>query len=73
MYGILLVNGTCMDRYVLMGQSQPLIRDVGTGNLLVASAILFCGLTFTGIYNLAKSSESTFLSTFKFLAVKILS
>ena len=38
----------------------------GAGNLLVAAAILFCGLTFTGISNLAKLlnlvmfSESTF-------------
>ena len=51
---------------VLSWQSQPLIRDVGSGNLLVAAAILFCGLTFTGISNLAKLlnlamfSESTF-------------
>ena len=27
---------------------------MGAGNLLVAAAILFCGLTFTGISNLAK-------------------
>ena len=59
-------NGTCLDGHVLTWQSQPLIRDVGAGNLLVARAILFCGLTFTGISNLAKLlnltmfSESTF-------------
>ena len=40
--------------HVLSWQSQPLIRGVGAGNLLVAAAILFCGLTFTGISNLAK-------------------
>ena len=63
---LLLVNGTCPDGHVLSWQSQPLIRDVGAGNLLVAAAILFCGLTFTGISNLAKLlnlvmfSESTF-------------
>ena len=61
-----MVNGTCPDGHVLSWQSQPLIRDVGAGNLLVATAILFCGLTFTGISNLAKLldlamfSESTF-------------
>ena len=49
-----MVNGTCPDGHVLSWQSQPLIRDVGAGNLLVAAAILFCGLTFTGISNLAK-------------------
>ena len=63
---LLLVNGTCPDGHVLSWQSQPLIRDVGAGNLLVAAAILFYGLTFTGISNLAKLlnlvmfSESTF-------------
>ena len=40
-----MINGTCPDAYVLNWQSQPLIKDVGTGNLLVAAAILFCGLT----------------------------
>ena len=61
-----MVNGTCPDGHVLNWQSQPLIRDMGAGNLLVAAAILFCGLTFTGISNLAKLlnlamfSESTF-------------
>ena len=48
---LLLVNGTCPDGHVLSWQSQPLIRDVGAGNLLVAAAILFCGLAFTGISN----------------------
>ena len=63
---LLMVNGTCPDGHVLNLQSQPLIRDMGAGNLLVAAAILFCGLTFTGISNLAKLlnlemfSESTF-------------
>ena len=39
---------------------------MGAGNLMVAAAILFCGLTFTGISNLAKLlnlamfSESSF-------------
>jgi len=51
---------------VLKWQSQPLVRNISTGNLLVAAGILFCGLTLTGISNLAKLlnlamfSESTF-------------
>ena len=63
---LLVVNGTCPDGHVLTWQSQPLIRDVGAGNLLVAAAVLLCGLTFTGISNFAKLlnlamfSESTF-------------
>ena len=46
-----MVNGTCPDGHVLNWQSQPLVRDMGAGNLMVAAAILFCGLTFTGISN----------------------
>ena len=60
---LLIVNDTCPDGHVLSWQFQPLIRDVGAGNLLVAAAILFFGLTFTGIsklLNLAMFSESTF-------------
>ena len=51
---LLVVNGTCPDGHALNWQSQPLVRDLGAGNLMVAAAILFCGLTFTGISNLAK-------------------
>ena len=63
---LLVVNGTFPDGHVLNWQSQPLVRDMGAGNLMVAIAILFCGLTFTGISNLAKLlnlamfSESSF-------------
>ena len=63
---LLVVKGICPDGHELSWQSQPLINDMGAGNLLVAAAILFCGLTFTGISNLAKLlnlamfSESTF-------------
>ena len=51
---------------MLNWESQPFLKDMGAGNLLVAAAILFCGLTFTSIPNLAKLlnlamfSESTF-------------
>jgi len=51
---LLMVTGTCPDGHVLKWQSQPFIRDISAGNLLVAAATLFCGLTFTGISNLAK-------------------
>ena len=51
---LLVVHGTCPDRHVLNWQSQPLVRDMGAGNLMVAAAILFCDLIFTGISNLAK-------------------
>ena len=49
-----MVNGTFPDGHVLNWHSQPLMRDMSAGNLLVSAAILFCGLTFTGISNLAK-------------------
>ena len=63
---LLVVHGTCPDEHVLNWQSQPLVRDMGAGNLMVTVVILFCGLTFTGISNLAKLlnlamfSESSF-------------
>ena len=63
---LLVVYGTCPDGHVLNWHSQPLVRDMGAGNLMVAAAILFCSLTFTGISNLAKLlnlemfSESSF-------------
>ena len=44
-----MVNGTCPDGHVLNWQSQPLVRDMGAGNLLLARVILLCGLTFTNI------------------------
>ena len=51
-----MVNGSCPDGHVLNWQSQPLVRGMGAGNLCTCShsKILFCGLTFTGISNLAK-------------------
>ena len=48
---LLVVNGTCPD--VLHWQSQPMVRGMAAGNLLLSAAILLCGLTFTGIANLA--------------------
>ena len=51
-----------VDKHVLNWQSLPLIRAMGAGNLLVTVAILFCGLTFTGISNLAKLLNLAMLS-----------
>ena len=48
-----MVNGVCPHGHVLHWQSQPMIRDMAAGNLLLSAAILLCGLTFTGIANLA--------------------
>ena len=48
---LLVVHGTCPDGHVLNWQSQPLVRDIGAGNLMVSAAILFCGLNFTSISN----------------------
>ena len=50
---LLVVNGICPDGLVLHWQSQPMVSDMAAGNLLLSAAILFCGLTFTGIANLA--------------------
>ena len=50
---LLVVNGICPDGHVLHWQSQPMVRVMAAGNLLLSAAILLCGLTFTGIANLA--------------------
>ena len=50
---MLVVSGTCPDGHVLKWQSQPMIKGMAVGNLLLSAAILLCGLTFTGIANLA--------------------
>ena len=42
-----------MGMYVLHWQSQPMLRGMAAGNLLLSAAILFCSLTFTSIDNLA--------------------
>ena len=63
---LLTVKGTCTEGHVLNWQSQPLVKDMGAGNLLLSAAILFCGLTFTRVadmaqlLNLAIFSESYF-------------
>jgi len=50
---MLVVDGTCPDGYVQHWQSQPTVNCTPAGNLLLAAAILLCGLTFTNITNLA--------------------
>ena len=49
----LVVNGVCPDGHALHWQSQPMVRGMAAGNLLLSAAILLCGLTFTSIANLA--------------------
>ena len=50
---MLVVSGTCPVGHVLKRQSQPMIKGMVAGNLLLFAAILLCGLTFIGIANLA--------------------
>ena len=50
---LLVVNGIFPDGHVLHWQSQPMVRGMTAGNLLLSAAILLCGLIFTGIANLA--------------------
>ena len=56
-----MVNGTCPDGHVLHWQSQPLLKGMAAGNLLLSTAILFCGLTFTSIANLADVFNLAFI------------
>ena len=51
--GKLLVVGVCADGHILHWQSQPMVKGMAVGNLLLPTAILLCGLTFTSIANLA--------------------
>ena len=39
-----------------------MVRGVGAGNLLLSAVILLCGLTFTGIANLADLLNLAMLS-----------
>ena len=50
---MLVVEGMCPDGHILHWQSQPTVNRTPAGNLLLAAAILLCGLTFTSIANLA--------------------
>ena len=59
---LLVVNGICPDGHVLHWQSHPMVRGMAAGNLLLSAAILLCGLTFTGIANLADLLNSAMLS-----------
>ena len=63
---LLVVNGTCPDGHVLHWQSQPMVRGMAAGNLLLSAAILLCGLTFTGIANLADLLNLAMLSERRF-------
>ena len=50
---LLVLNGVCPDGHILHWQSQPVVRGMAAGNLLLPAAILLCRLTFTSIANLA--------------------
>ena len=50
---LLVVSGVCPDGHILHWQSQPMVRGMAAGNLLLPTAILLCSLTFTIIANLA--------------------
>ena len=62
----LVVNGICPDGHVLHWQSQPMVRGMAAGNQLLSAAILLCGLTFTGIANLANLLNLAMLSERRF-------
>ena len=63
---LLVVNGICPDGHVLHWQSQPMVKGMAAGNLLLSAAILLCGLTFTGIANLADLLNLAMLSERRF-------
>ena len=63
---LLVVNGSCPHGHDVHWQSQPTVRNMAAGNLLLPAAILFSGLTYTsfanmaGILNVPMISESYF-------------
>ena len=60
------VHVICLDGHVLHWQSQPVVRGMVAGNLLLSAAILLCGLTFTGSANLADLLNFAMLSERQF-------
>ena len=63
---LLVVSGSCPHGHHVHWQSQPTVRNMAAGNLLLPAAILFSGLTYTsfanmaGILNMPMMSESHF-------------
>ena len=43
-------------------ESQPLLNSMAVGNLLISAGILFCGLTYTRVANMANVPHMPFLS-----------
>ena len=64
---LLVVNGSCPHGHEVYWQSQPTVKNMGAGNLLLPAAILFSGLTSTsfanmaGLLNVPMISESYFI------------
>ena len=63
---LLVVHGICPDGHVLHWQLQPMVRGITAGNLLLSTAIVLRGLTFTGIANLADLLNLAMLSERRF-------
>ena len=51
---LLKVKLSCHNGHVTQWNSQPLVNKTPAGNLLLASAILFTGNTFTPVNNFAE-------------------
>ena len=58
---LLVVDGSCPDGHEFHWESQPSVRGMAAGNLLVSAATLFCGLTYTRMANMAKVLNVPFL------------
>ena len=67
---ILVVSGTCPDGHVLKWQSQPMIKGMAAGNLLLSATILLCDLIFTSIANLADVLNLVMLSERRFMTYR---
>ena len=56
-----MISGTCPDGHALQWQSQPMIKGMAGGNLLLCELILLCGLElliyFSDVLNLVMLIE----------------
>ena len=59
---LLVVSDSCPNGHKLHWESQPLLNSMAVGNLLISTAILFCGLTYTRVANMANVLHMPILS-----------
>ena len=67
---ILTIKSSCVNDHECAWSSQPLIKNVPAGNVLMSASILFSGNTFAKISQLASLMNLRFLSTSSFFSIQ---